>query len=420
MMKSILKTGSKKGEEGAVAVLTAILMAVLIMFAALAVDLGYLYGVRNELQNGADAGALAGAHELLDVENGILTRDDAIAEAERVVSLNSTGNDAVQFKPIETGHWSFTTSTFSPNPTDTQGEWQEKSFAELDADLNFINAVRVVSFRDDTPAFFARIFGFASFLVNTEAIAYIGFAGDLYPGEIDLPIGICKETITDGDSFNCNMGRMLNSGGNAATEMTAMWTNFSQEPCSTASNSDMQDLTSGCSGSNITDIHFGEGMGTQNGVQDNIFGNITDCWEAWIIDDGEGNANTPWPVTLPVIDCGVSNTCSPLVGAVEVNIIWIIHKNDPWSQMKEVPTEMADWTCSTTTTLEDRHNCWKDFVDHFDLENVTGPPVSDEDYEDMYQKKNIFFLPSCEAHEPQGGSGGQNFGILAKIPKLVK
>ncbi len=49
-----------------------------------------------------------------------------------------------------------------------------------------------------------------------------------------------------------------------------------------------------------------------------------------------------------------------------------------------------------------------------------GPPESDEDYEEMYQKKNIFFLPDCTVHEPVGTTGGENFGILAEIPVLVK
>ncbi len=29
------------------------------------------------------------------------------------------------------------------------------------------------------------------------------------------------------------------------------------------------------------------------------------------------------------------------------------------------------------------------------------------------------YLPSCEAHEPKGQTGGENFGVLAEIPVLV-
>ena len=50
--------------KGTVIVMVAILMVVLIGCAALAVDVGYLYVARTELQRAADAGALAGAQGL--------------------------------------------------------------------------------------------------------------------------------------------------------------------------------------------------------------------------------------------------------------------------------------------------------------------------------------------------------------------
>jgi hypothetical protein len=160
-------------------------------------------------------------------------------------------------------------------------------------------------------------------------------------------------------------------------------------------------------------------MGSQNGVQDNVLDNVADCWTAAADSDGDGNPDSFWPLVLPVIDCNESNTCAPLVGAVEVNVVWIQYKNDP--QMNDIPTVMEDWNCTPATSeLADRLTCWKSFVDHFNLENVTGPPATDADYEEMYQQKNLYFLPSCEVHEPIGNTGGENFGILAKIPKLVE
>jgi hypothetical protein len=55
----------RSDEGGAVAVLLALLLTVLIGVAALVVDLGQLIIVRSELQNGADAGALAGVIDLI-------------------------------------------------------------------------------------------------------------------------------------------------------------------------------------------------------------------------------------------------------------------------------------------------------------------------------------------------------------------
>lgn len=54
-----LISGRFKSERGAVAVLVAVLLVPLIGFAAIAVDVGALYAERAQLQNGADAAALA-------------------------------------------------------------------------------------------------------------------------------------------------------------------------------------------------------------------------------------------------------------------------------------------------------------------------------------------------------------------------
>ena len=51
-------------EAGLVLVQLALMMVVLLLFVALAVDMGHIYAERRRMQNAADAGALAGAREL--------------------------------------------------------------------------------------------------------------------------------------------------------------------------------------------------------------------------------------------------------------------------------------------------------------------------------------------------------------------
>ena len=50
-----------RGNRGQVLVLVALAIFALLGFAALGIDVGYMYSVRHELQRCADAGALAGA-----------------------------------------------------------------------------------------------------------------------------------------------------------------------------------------------------------------------------------------------------------------------------------------------------------------------------------------------------------------------
>ena len=56
-----------RGKRGVVAVYVAIILVVLIGFVALAVDVGYMMVVRNQLQNAADASALAATRQLGDI-----------------------------------------------------------------------------------------------------------------------------------------------------------------------------------------------------------------------------------------------------------------------------------------------------------------------------------------------------------------
>jgi len=68
------------------------------------------------------------------------------------------------------------------------------------------------------------------------------------------------------------------------------------------------------------------------------------------------------------------------------------------------------WTCDPAWTGQ---QCWNDFAERFQLRwDATSLA--------HYDSKSIYFLPNCAPHIPRGITGGENFGILAKIPVLVK
>ena len=58
------KLGSHHKERGAILAIVAISLPLIIALVAFAIDINHLYVVRNELQNAADSGAIAGANEL--------------------------------------------------------------------------------------------------------------------------------------------------------------------------------------------------------------------------------------------------------------------------------------------------------------------------------------------------------------------
>jgi Flp pilus assembly protein TadG len=397
-------------EDGVVGVVIVLLLASFVALTALAVDIAHLYVVRNELHNAADAGALAGARQLLNSDGATIN-----AGANHLAFVAATDNNservAVEVKSPETnqndvqrGHWSFTTHTFTKNANLTQlVGWQTMSTAALDTDPNFINAVKVVSRRQDIQAksFFAGILGHFGFSVAAEAVAYIGFSGGLLPMEVDEPIAICRQSITDedGNYTNCNIGRMLNSGSNAATHNTAAWTNFTLD-CATANPPSVNPYI--CGTGNPILIPFESTIGSTGGTVNTLIQHLQNCF---------GTRTTPWNMTLPVIDCPGNNpgNCSKVIGAVNINIVWIavqgLFKQDGFP-----PSAMGGWT--PTAGFSEQQN-WDSFASYFKLENVDGLPAT-------YQHDSIYFLPSCSPTDATGVTGGANYGIQAKIPVLVQ
>jgi len=405
-----------RNNHGATVILVAVLMFAFMGVTALALDVGHLYIVRNELQNAADAGALWGAHNLYN-EDGTVIQEEANQAAYDAATqnraLSEEGAVAVDLNletDIQRGHWCFATREFTANDSLVPVDLWGVSMEDLDVNPNFINAVQVVARRQTTPAasFFARIFGFQNFELSAEAVGYIGFSGRLAPGEADQPIAICMESILrNGDEYTCTIGRMINSGQDIADSETGGWTSFDQEnPCQGGTNA--QEVSSLiCGGGNPSEITLGE-IATNGGEIQSAFNTLIQCWQEHLSENG----NVPWNLTLPVVECPGNNvtTCQEVVGAVNLNIVWITGAGeDP--QYTQAPTQMGAWSSDDPNGA----NRWASFVSEegFNLRNVDDSPAP-------YAKKSIYFLPDCEDHELTGTTGGENFGVLARIPVLVR
>ncbi len=129
-------------ERGASTVIVAVLLVVLLGFAALVVDVGAMYGEKAQLQNGADFAALAIAH---DCAGG--TCGDTEANAENLADSNS--NDAA----------SGVTSVTFPAPTTVRVE----TYARESGTEN-----------DSFSLFFAKLMGFETTQIHALAAASWG------------------------------------------------------------------------------------------------------------------------------------------------------------------------------------------------------------------------------------------------------
>ncbi len=411
---------SIRNERGITIILIAVLMVVFLGFAAFAIDIGHVVVARNEVHNAADAGALAGARFLYsddgtEVNAGanLIAYNAAVANKSEKVPVEaqwSGGNEG----DVQRGHWSFATRTFTPNSSLVPIDLWDYTTEELDANPDFINAVRVKTRRESTPvaSFFANVFGINQFVVSKEAVAYIGFAGTLAPDEVKQPIAVCQQALLATGEYTCSVGRMINSGNIVNNSETGGWTDFNQDsPCLGGTNAQAV-KSSVCGSGNPGPLELGKPVASNGGDIQSAFNDLINCWTTYT------GKTKPWTLALPVIDCPDNNigTCQNVEGAVTVNIVWITGPGDD-PQYDNSPREMAgirdsvytDWSSSDTNG----RNRWLSFVDHFHLKNVDGTPAA-------YDKKSIYFLPDCKPHPPIGRSGGRNFGIRAKIPVLVE
>lgn len=175
-MKRMVNSGSLIQRRGVIAVITAISLVTVLMCASLAVDVGYICLLTTEAQNTADAGALAGADALREVEyDSVLDRVfDIIARNQSSQGFSSLNDQIVQI-----GRWNTGTQAFT-------------AVAPMDA--GSANAVRVVAVRNDVPLFFAALAGKTTTNVSREAVAMFlpacsgiwGIDSVTVPGTIDI------------------------------------------------------------------------------------------------------------------------------------------------------------------------------------------------------------------------------------------
>jgi Flp pilus assembly protein TadG len=176
---------SSQSQKGAVSVLVALTLPVLVGAAALAVDLAYLYVVRNELQNDADAAALAGARKLYIRGASALDWSGAAAAASTAIGLNSAAGHALADGQVQTGYWDITQTT-----TGMQG-------LPMTAGPNDAPAVQVSLGKSDgqnqgpVRTFLASIWGVYAKPVRVTAVAGVSSPGRIQPGGL-FPYAVSK------------------------------------------------------------------------------------------------------------------------------------------------------------------------------------------------------------------------------------
>lgn len=172
-------------EHGAVAIVFGLTIVVLLTMGGVVLDLGHLYIAKAELQNAADAAALAGAKDLDENATGI---DNAVDKAQRIALKNkynfSTNVNLaltnIEFGPGPDGPWS-SVSVARANP-------QGKTFLKVDTGAKVLDT------------YLMRVAG-----INTISTSGVAVAGRFVNNV--TPIGVCA--IKDGAGASRPKGEAL-------------------------------------------------------------------------------------------------------------------------------------------------------------------------------------------------------------------
>lgn len=237
-------------QRGAVAVLVALMLAVLLGFLALTMNAGHKVSVRGELQNATDSAALAAARELNGTVEGLAA--GRVMAAGYAGLHNTDGSQTVAIDPgdVTYGIWNFDAATFTPI-TGT-GPFQ----------LQSINAVRVQAGREATrgnplPVWISAFLGGRTQMDVRAAAVAVGGGPRETRCVIPLAFADCKLMDADGNlrcdqqlvfknDFEDNAGLTgLGQGSNTATEKALLEQAASGEGCVNVSAGDPIDVQNG-------------------------------------------------------------------------------------------------------------------------------------------------------------------------------
>ncbi|MCH8148670.1 MAG: hypothetical protein IH987_11845 [Planctomycetes bacterium] len=165
------------------AVFTVVLIPILLGFAALSVDVSFMFDVTQHTQHTADAGALAGATALQDYL-GEEYYDRAIVTVAK--NQHSRGFRSLDDQIVEVGRWNSFDQVFIPMGDD---------------EIEQSNAVRVTAARHRVPLFFARLMGIHTMDVSRPAVAAVQFpCGGIWGlEEVTIPGSVVTDSYVSND-----------------------------------------------------------------------------------------------------------------------------------------------------------------------------------------------------------------------------
>jgi Flp pilus assembly protein TadG len=371
-------------QRGAVAVLVAVTLVALIGMAALVVDMGQLYSVRDALQVATDAAALAGAQELDRTEAGLERARDRVKEyaAEHIAD---TSDVEISDDDIHFGHWDDLSLTYT-------------DFGTAPENPGAVNAVRVIARRESATGnpvalVLAPVVGVSQASVNTAATAVGGGPSSECGFPMVVPDCSLDQEISAGTCDYCMIYQDNNSDN-------AGWTTFDESGNGGPVIADLvREACTDDSGNVAIDEATGQCMGT---CRRNTVGEVVQVNNGNLMSKGQNNF---CPVIQDLLRRGDKNgPARPFV--VRVPVLQSTPGTCDASQFSGFKT-IAGYATMEIYGAKCAHSDPGVFAPAAPCQ----PPPSD---------KYIVAALRCDQQSTAGQSGGGYFGFDARHVRLVQ
>ncbi|WP_081771532.1 pilus assembly protein TadG-related protein [Paraburkholderia nodosa] len=318
-------------EKGTVAIQVAVFLTMLLFAAAIAIDIGRWVVVRHELQNAADAAALAGAHTLpgqLAASAVPATWTAATTAADSAATQyagdNAANGKAASAQTILVGYYDVANVPSTDVPT---------SLSQTITSPTDKPAVLVtvgLAGGKNLPLTLGSMFGVTSVQASATAVAIISAPGTALPGVL-FPIAM-NQCVYQNPAYWSNgqpiAGQEIqigNGGPSNCAGVAAQWTVLTLDsnpsaygPCSGMSPSSVPAADCLMVNGNGPPLSVGNNISIQPGVKSTIYNNFP--------------VTPPMQVTLPVVAdgsimSGGSGGDTPIVGFAAFDIDYVIGAN---------------------------------------------------------------------------------------------
>jgi Flp pilus assembly protein TadG len=256
----VLDRGFSSDQSGSVAVITALLLVALFGLASLAIDVGHLVVVQNELQRAVDAGALAGARALVPYMTASIPPqpdwDQGQTNATETTERNKGDNQLLTNCTVQAGYWNLGTKTLQSTGI---------SPTNLDVPAILVTASKSPG-QNGGPVtmFLAPVLGFNVSSASAHALAFISSLSGIPAAGGGFPLAVPQALV---DQYWYQSPPLsFKIGSTYHDPVGGQWTSFKVD------SNNVPTIRSLMANGNPDPLDIGDNIWIQPGTKDTLFG----------------------------------------------------------------------------------------------------------------------------------------------------